>query len=582
MPKAASIRARVVAQGRAGRDAADARAGARSTAWPIRIRRRSRSTAPRATSATLMRRYKGDLVLVAAAYNAGDRRGASVTAACRRTPRPRTTSKRSRPCTSVIAPRCASPSARADTHRSPAAGYAPAVAPAGAVRMHSRSYETREPERSEVDARRRPGRARVRRAVVRALHRGAASDRSRVRRPSRCPSSEDRGRQRQPLGRSFRVKLWPTLVFLRDGEEVARLVRPVTMRADRRCAGRNRSRSRAHDRRPAPPPCIRARRRRASRALAGHRRSRGCRPAAHRCRRGADRREPRRRRACSVAAWTCCAASNCIAGRTRPSASAMQARVRRSAQRRDAVVARHPLSCARTAESLSTMARFTAVRDFTGVLRAIDHHVARTRRRTRPSVEPPTALGRTAAHALEALRVSDDRYRALFESIDQGFCVIEVMFEGERAVDYRFLEVNPAFERYTGLTDVVGKRDARTRAGPRIALVSLLRRCRAHRAAGAHACCPRRRWRRWYEVHAFPFGPARSHRVAVLFDDISPGVRTELALRDSEERFRCLANATPSILWSATVRWRDDLAQRSLDRLHRAAGGCQPRRAQSA
>ncbi|MBS0552688.1 MAG: thioredoxin family protein, partial [Proteobacteria bacterium] len=28
------------------------------------------------------------------------------------------------------------------------------------------------------------------------------------------------------LGRSFRVKLWPTLVFLRDGQEVARLVRP--------------------------------------------------------------------------------------------------------------------------------------------------------------------------------------------------------------------------------------------------------------------------------------------------------------------------------------------------------------------
>ena len=29
------------------------------------------------------------------------------------------------------------------------------------------------------------------------------------------------------LGRSFRVKLWPTLVFLQDGQEVARLVRPT-------------------------------------------------------------------------------------------------------------------------------------------------------------------------------------------------------------------------------------------------------------------------------------------------------------------------------------------------------------------
>lgn len=30
----------------------------------------------------------------------------------------------------------------------------------------------------------------------------------------------------RPLGRSFRVKLWPTLVFMRDGRELARLVRP--------------------------------------------------------------------------------------------------------------------------------------------------------------------------------------------------------------------------------------------------------------------------------------------------------------------------------------------------------------------
>ncbi len=35
----------------------------------------------------------------------------------------------------------------------------------------------------------------------------------------------------KPLGRSFRIKLWPTLVFMRDGVEVARLVRPSDTRA---------------------------------------------------------------------------------------------------------------------------------------------------------------------------------------------------------------------------------------------------------------------------------------------------------------------------------------------------------------
>jgi thioredoxin 1 len=38
----------------------------------------------------------------------------------------------------------------------------------------------------------------------------------------------------RPLGRHFRVKLWPTLVFLADGQEVARLVRPANLDEIRR------------------------------------------------------------------------------------------------------------------------------------------------------------------------------------------------------------------------------------------------------------------------------------------------------------------------------------------------------------
>jgi thioredoxin 1 len=33
----------------------------------------------------------------------------------------------------------------------------------------------------------------------------------------------------KPLGRSFQVKLWPTLVFLKDGQEMARAVRPTSV-----------------------------------------------------------------------------------------------------------------------------------------------------------------------------------------------------------------------------------------------------------------------------------------------------------------------------------------------------------------
>jgi hypothetical protein len=45
----------------------------------------------------------------------------------------------------------------------------------------------------------------------------------------------------------------------------------------------------------------------------------------------------------------------------------------------------------------------------------------------------------------------------LFDAIDEGFCVVEVMFEGDRAVDYRFVEANPSFVSETGLHDAVGK-----------------------------------------------------------------------------------------------------------------------------
>ncbi len=38
----------------------------------------------------------------------------------------------------------------------------------------------------------------------------------------------------RPLGRSFRVKLWPTLIFMRNGEEIERLVRPGDLGAIRR------------------------------------------------------------------------------------------------------------------------------------------------------------------------------------------------------------------------------------------------------------------------------------------------------------------------------------------------------------
>src|SRR6478609_4695154 len=99
--------------------------------------------------------------------------------------------------------------------------------------------------------------------------------------------------------------------------------------------------------------------------------------------------------------------------------------------------------------SLAAMARFTAVRDFTGVLRAATITLLELDAGELPTLIEPQRPREAIA--------SDMSYRALFKDIDQGFCVIEVLFDGDIPVDYRFIETNREFERDTGLVDVVGR-----------------------------------------------------------------------------------------------------------------------------
>lgn len=60
--------------------------------------------------------------------------------------------------------------------------------------------------------------------------------------------------------------------------------------------------------------------------------------------------------------------------------------------------------------------------------------------------------------AEQALRRSEARYRTLFESIDEGFGLLEAVAEGGDVIDFRWVEANPAFELHTGRREVVGRR----------------------------------------------------------------------------------------------------------------------------
>jgi len=68
-------------------------------------------------------------------------------------------------------------------------------------------------------------------------------------------------------------------------------------------------------------------------------------------------------------------------------------------------------------------------------------------------------LDKTIKQYVLSQRESEDKYRVLFNSIDQGFCIIELIYdENNQPVDWRFVEVNPAFSKQNGLTNAVGKR----------------------------------------------------------------------------------------------------------------------------
>ena len=59
-----------------------------------------------------------------------------------------------------------------------------------------------------------------------------------------------------------------------------------------------------------------------------------------------------------------------------------------------------------------------------------------------------------------ALQESEKKYRILFENMANGFALHEIICnENEEPIDYRFLEVNPAYEKLTGLKgkDIIGR-----------------------------------------------------------------------------------------------------------------------------
>ncbi|WP_241768015.1 bacterio-opsin activator domain-containing protein [Haloferax sp. ATB1] len=135
------------------------------------------------------------------------------------------------------------------------------------------------------------------------------------------------------------------------------------------------------------------------------------------------------------------------------------------------------------------------------------------------------------AHAKQNLRESEERYRTLFESIDEGFFIVEVIFdEDDDPVDYRFLETNPAFESQTGLTDAEGERMRDLEPNHEDHWFEIYGRIARTGEPERFQNEAKYIGDRWYNVYAFRIGDADERKVAVLFNDISELKRTQRAL----------------------------------------------------
>ncbi len=168
----------------------------------------------------------------------------------------------------------------------------------------------------------------------------------------------------------------------------------------------------------------------------------------------------------------------------------------------------------------------------------------------------------TDTRAALELQSSEERYRYLFHSIDAGFCLIGVTFDSNgRAIDYVFLEVNPAFERQSGIDGALGRSMREIAPAHEQKWFDIYgdvartgRAVRFEQEAKA--------LERWFAVSAFRVGDPQDHHVAVIFEDITGRKHAESRLSDSEARLRELNESLEARVAARTAEL--DLAHAAL------------------
>jgi len=137
------------------------------------------------------------------------------------------------------------------------------------------------------------------------------------------------------------------------------------------------------------------------------------------------------------------------------------------------------------------------------------------------------------------LKTSEEKYRGLFETMDQGLSIVELIFdENNKPLDYRFIENNPVFCQQTGLPDLTNKtareaiptlEDFWFETFGKVALTGEPIRFTQESTP----------LNRWFEVYAFRLGEKGSKMVAILFTNITERIHSDEKLKFSlQETFK--------------------------------------------
>lgn len=163
------------------------------------------------------------------------------------------------------------------------------------------------------------------------------------------------------------------------------------------------------------------------------------------------------------------------------------------------------------------------------------------------------------AQAEQAQQSSEMRYRSLFDRIDEGVAICAALREGDRdgdgdgdakgrVVDARYLELNPAYERQTGLdrSRALGTLASAVFPLHHPTLMGIVDRVlRTGRAERVEHLVPD--LNRWFSLRVAPFGDADGF--SVFYADITETRHAAEELRDREQRLRSFGEASSDALW---------------------------------